>query len=76
MEEMAGQFEEDIVKATLDIKTLITLFTIVTVGAGFYYTTQYRLDSLEQETHELKAQVQKLETTVKRMKKQQQNKTR
>jgi uncharacterized protein HemX len=60
----------------LDVKTLITLFTIVAVGAGFYYTTQYRLDSLEQETQELKVQVQKLETTVKRMKKQQNNKTR
>jgi hypothetical protein len=44
----------------LDIKTLITLLTIAATLGGFYYTTQIRLDSLEQEISQVKKQVKRL----------------
>jgi hypothetical protein len=44
----------------LDIKTLITLLTIAAVLGGFYYTTQSRLDSLEQEVSQLHKQIKRL----------------
>ena len=37
----------------LDPKFLITIGTIVVVMAGFYYTTSYRLDSLEKKVEQL-----------------------
>jgi len=44
----------------LDIKTLITLLTIAATLGGFYYTTQTRLDSLEQEVTQVKKQIKRL----------------
>tara|TARA_R110000824_G_scaffold78951_2_gene198987 strand:- start:1093 stop:1251 length:159 start_codon:yes stop_codon:yes gene_type:complete len=44
----------------LDIKTLITLLTIAATLGGFYYTTQIRLDSLEQEVTKLQKQVKRI----------------
>jgi len=44
----------------LDIKTLITLLTIAATLGGFYYTTQSRLDILEQEISLIKKQVKKI----------------
>tara|TARA_B100000427_G_C15178587_1_gene450517 strand:- start:424 stop:582 length:159 start_codon:yes stop_codon:yes gene_type:complete len=44
----------------LDIKTLISLLTIAAVLGGFYYTTQNRLDSLEQEVTSLKKQIKRI----------------
>ena len=44
----------------LDIKTLITLLTIAATLGGFYFTTQTRLDALEQEVSEVKKQVKRL----------------
>jgi hypothetical protein len=44
----------------LDIKTLITLLTIAATLGGFYYTTQARLDSLEQEVTQVKKQVKRV----------------
>ena len=44
----------------LDVKTLITLFTIAATLGGFYYTTQNRLDSLETEVTKLQKQVKKI----------------
>ena len=44
----------------LDIKTLITLLTITVTLSGFYYTTQIRLDALEQEITQVKKQIKKL----------------
>ena len=44
----------------LDIKTLITLLTITATLSGFYYTTQNRLDNLEQEVTTLKKQVKRI----------------
>ncbi len=44
----------------LDIKTLITLLTIAATLGGFYYTTQARLDNLEQEVTKLQKQVKRI----------------
>ena len=44
----------------LDIKTLITLLTFAATLGGFYYTTQIRLDSLEQEVTKLQKQVKRI----------------
>lgn len=44
----------------IDIKTLITLLTIAATLGGFYYTTQSRLDSLEDEVAQLQKQVKRL----------------
>jgi len=44
----------------LDFKTLITLLTIAATLGGFYYTTQARLDSLEQEVTKLQKQVKRV----------------
>ena len=44
----------------LDIKTLITLLTIAATLGGFYYTTQIRLDSLEQEISQVKKQIKRI----------------
>ena len=37
----------------LDIKTLITLLTMAAVLGGFYYTTQIRLDNLDEEVMQI-----------------------
>ena len=44
----------------LDIKTLITLLTFAAALGGFYYTTQIRLDSLEQEVSQMKKQIKRI----------------
>ena len=44
----------------LDIKTLITLLTIAATLGGFYYTTQSRLDNLEQQVTKLQKQVKRI----------------
>ena len=44
----------------IDIKTLITLLTIAATLGGFFYTTQSRLDSLEDEVAQLQKQVKRL----------------
>ena len=44
----------------LDVKTLITLLTIAATLGGFYYTTQARLDSLEQEVVYVKKQIKRI----------------
>ncbi len=58
----------------MDLKQIITLSAILCALAGFYYTTQLRLDRLESETQAcsceadiqiLKKQVQKLNKRVK-----------
>jgi hypothetical protein len=49
----------------LDIKTLITLFTIAATLGGFYYSTQIRLDNLEAEVTQLQKQIKRLTRQVK-----------
>lgn len=44
----------------LDIKTLITLLSIAAVLGGFYYTTQTRLDSLEQDVLQIQKQTKRI----------------
>jgi len=44
----------------LDIKTVITLCTFVATMAGFYYSTQIRLDNLEEEVTQLQKQVKRI----------------
>lgn len=44
----------------IDIKTLITLLTIAATLGGFYYTTQSRLDNLEDEVVQLQKQVKRV----------------
>ena len=44
----------------LDIKTLITLLTCASVLGGFYYTTQDRLNHLEENVVQLQKQVKKI----------------
>jgi hypothetical protein len=50
----------------LDIRTVITLLTLASVMGGFYYTTQMRLDDLEQEVAFLKKADSKLRKLVNR----------
>ena len=44
-----------------NLKTLLPLLTLVAVGAGFYYTTNHRLDHLEEVVSKLKDQVNQIE---------------
>jgi hypothetical protein len=50
----------------LDIKTIITLLTIAAALGGFYYTTNMRLDSLEDKIAELEATEGKLKKLINR----------
>ena len=45
----------DIKDAKIDMKFLITIGTIIATMAGFYYTTTYRLDSLEGKVKQLES---------------------
>ena len=49
----------------LDIKTLITLFTIAATLGGFYYSTQIRLDNLEEDVVKMQKQIKRLTIQVK-----------
>jgi predicted ATP-grasp superfamily ATP-dependent carboligase len=49
----------------LDIKTVITLCTFVATLAGFYYSTQIRLDNLEEEVTQVEKQVKRLTRQLK-----------
>ena len=49
----------------LDIKTVITLCTFVATLAGFYYSTQIRLDNLEEEGVQIEKQVKRLTRQLK-----------
>jgi len=49
----------------LDIKTLITLFTIAATLGGFYYSTQIRLDNLEEDVVKMQKQIKRLTRQVK-----------
>ena len=50
----------------LDTKTLITLLTIATTLGGFYYSTQLRLDGLDEEVSQLERQVKRLSRQIKK----------
>tara|TARA_R110000824_G_scaffold34918_2_gene110201 strand:+ start:3277 stop:3447 length:171 start_codon:yes stop_codon:yes gene_type:complete len=52
----------------LDIKTLITLLTIAATLGGFYYTTQSRVDSLEEDVMTLSKQVKRINKQIRELK--------
>jgi len=51
----------------MDIKTLIFIISTACLGAGFYYTTEARLDSVEREISFLQGQVRALKADTKRL---------
>ena len=52
------KYEEINVK--LELPTLITLLTTAALLGGFYYTTQHRLDNLEDKITVMERQVKKI----------------
>jgi uncharacterized protein YoxC len=48
----------------LDIKTLITVLTIAATLGGFYYSTQLRLDRLEETVQTLQKQIKVIKRQV------------
>ena len=44
----------------LDIKTLITIVTFAATMGGFYYSTQLRLDHLEENVSNVEKQIKQL----------------
>ena len=54
-------------KFNMDIKTLIFIITTVCVAAGFYYSTESRLDSAEKEIKFLWRSVGELQKQNKRL---------
>ena len=42
-----------------DIKKLIPIFAVVIALAGFYYTTQHRLDHIEEKIEQLESSIAK-----------------
>ena len=47
-----------------DLKTMITILTAAAVLGGFYYTTQHRLDHLEDKIEELESQSKSLKAEI------------
>jgi hypothetical protein len=53
----------------VDVKTLITIITLLVPLVGFYYTTNLRLDSLEASVTSVQKQVKQLKRNKERRKK-------
>jgi hypothetical protein len=53
------------VKLNLDLKTLITIITFAATIGGFYYSTQDRLNNLENEIFILDKKIKRLNRLVK-----------
>ena len=51
----------------LDLKTIMAVVIAIASLGGFYYTTQYRLDTLELEIKELKAEDSEIKEWVGRV---------
>ena len=51
-------------KLNLDLKTLITIITFAVSVAGFYYSTQSRLDELENKISTLEKKVKRPEPVI------------
>lgn len=56
-------------KLNLDLKTLVMIVTTACVLAGFYYTTQARLDAVEHHVQDLQEDTARLDKMVKSLKK-------
>ena len=52
----------------LDIKTLITLLTIAATLGGLYYTTQSRIDSLEDDVASMSKQIKRINKQIRTLK--------
>ena len=59
---------------TMDIKTLIAVATIVALMGGFYYSTQYRLDTLESQIGEVSQKLDTQRGEIRQLRKQIRNK--
>jgi len=53
-------------KAEIDIKTLFAMVAAVAVLGGFYYTTQMRLDNIEQEMDQLHSEIKKTNKLIRK----------
>ena len=53
---------------SVDLKTGLLLASLVVSGAGFYYTTQSRLDNLEAKVSKLEKRLDKVSKAKKRNK--------
>ena len=53
-----------------DIKTVITIITAAAILGGFYYTTQHRLDMIEEKIAELETDLTKVRKAANRKPKQ------
>ena len=60
MEPSCKQEDEKVKLQNLEVKTLITLLTIAAILGGFYYTTQDRLNHLEEDVAQLQKQVKRV----------------
>jgi outer membrane murein-binding lipoprotein Lpp len=56
-------------KFNLDLKTLVMIVSTACVLAGFYYTTQARLDAVEHHVQDLQEDTARLDKMVKSLKK-------
>ena len=54
---------------TLDIKSLITVMTVIAVLGGFYYTTIYRLSVLEAEIQTISEKLDSNSSAIKNLRK-------
>ena len=52
----------------LDIKTLITIITFAATMGGFYYSTQIRLDHLEDKVTGIEKQIKQIKKTKRKLK--------
>ena len=57
-------------KVTFDIKTLIAIAGIIAMLGGFYYSTQHRLDTLENQLSKVSSQIDAQNGELKQIKKQ------
>ena len=57
-------------KLTLDIKTLFTVCSMIAMLAGFYYSTQHRLDTPEGQIAEISQKLDSQRGELKQIKKQ------
>ena len=55
-------------KTIENIKSFIPIAAVIVALAGFYYTTQHRLDHLEQKIEELEVQDKKIKKSIPRKK--------
>ena len=53
-------------KAEIDIKSALAVIAAIAVLGGFYYTTQMRLDNIEQEIQELHSEIAKTNKLIRR----------